>query len=237
MPAQLTAVSSQELTSAIDDQRVVEYIVEGLDPTGPALLIARPFQRVSPRLRLLSAHLQALSCGPFAFGRFRVPQLLASFEAAGAVSSGRRGPLDDKIDEVGSVDGVHNTARWLAKLHMSTVQFRRPRRGVIADTHAWAAAVRRHSQNCLSPLSGWLPSGLRCGPSPPGTQVPIHKDFHAGHVLVGDSVCVIDLDQAEDVVTAPSIWLTSARIWSLDGDGGPVVKPFPQGIFPPDRLV
>jgi aminoglycoside phosphotransferase (APT) family kinase protein len=26
--------------------------------------------------------------------------------------------------------------------------------------------------------------------------VPLHKDFHPGHVLVGDIVCVIDLDEA-----------------------------------------
>jgi aminoglycoside phosphotransferase (APT) family kinase protein len=26
--------------------------------------------------------------------------------------------------------------------------------------------------------------------------VPIHKDFHAGHVLIGEQTCVIDLDEA-----------------------------------------
>jgi aminoglycoside phosphotransferase (APT) family kinase protein len=26
--------------------------------------------------------------------------------------------------------------------------------------------------------------------------VPLHKDFHAGHVLVGDHTCVIDFDEA-----------------------------------------
>ena len=27
-------------------------------------------------------------------------------------------------------------------------------------------------------------------------EVPIHKDFHPGHVLVGDDLCVVDLDEA-----------------------------------------
>ena len=42
-PAQLTVVSSQELTSAVGRRRVVRYVVEGLDPTGPAQVIAKSF--------------------------------------------------------------------------------------------------------------------------------------------------------------------------------------------------
>ena len=41
--------------------------------------------------------------------------------------------------------------------------------------------------------SQWATSGP---PSPAGAQVPIHKDFHAGHLLIDDSVWVIDLDEA-----------------------------------------
>jgi aminoglycoside phosphotransferase (APT) family kinase protein len=40
---------------------------------------------------------------------------------------------------------------------------------------------------------GWLDAARQ---HPVDRHVPLHKDFHAGHVLVGDAVCVIDLDEA-----------------------------------------
>ena len=198
--AQLSVVSSQELTSAIGRRRVVQYIVEGLDPTGPAQLIAKTFSE-SHRARLLCAHLQALSSGPFAFGRFHVPQLLAFLQEQNLVlyRACTGVPLNESIDNSGALDGVRDAARWLAKLHMSTVQLPRTfdTEREIASTHAWAAAVGRHSPELLEPAqrlaSLWATFGP---PSPPRTLVPIHKDFHAGHLLIGDRVCVIDLDEA-----------------------------------------
>lgn len=220
--AQLTVVSSQELTSAIGRRRVVQYIVEGLDPTGPALLIAKTFNE-SHRARLLSAHLQALSCGPFAFGRFRVPQLLAFLREQNLVlyraSTGV--PLNESINKVGSIDGVRDAARWLAKLHMSTVQFPRTfdTEREIASTHAWAAALGRHSPELLEPAERLASLWTTVDPSPPGTQVPIHKDFHAGHVLVGDNVCVIDLDEARHGDRAFDLAHFCAYL-EFDGDSG-----------------
>ena len=41
--------------------------------------------------------------------------------------------------------------------------------------------------------SRWATFGLG---STAGAQVPIHKDFHPGHLLVGDGVFVTDLDGA-----------------------------------------
>ena len=74
-PAQLTVVSSRELTSAVGRRRVVRYVVEGLDPTGPAQIIAKTFTE-SRRAQLLCGHLQALASGGFGDGRFRVPELM-----------------------------------------------------------------------------------------------------------------------------------------------------------------
>ena len=198
--AQLTIVSSQELTSAIGRRRVVQYIVEGLDPTGPAQLIAKTFSEAH-RARLLCAHLQALSRGPFAFGRFRVPQLLAFLREQNLVlyRACTGVPLNESIDNSDSLDGVRDAARWLAKLHISTVRLPRTfdTEREIVSTHAWAAAIGQQSPELLVPAqrlaSRWATFGP---PSRPGTQVPIHKDFHAGHLLVGDRVCVIDLDEA-----------------------------------------
>ena len=152
--AQLTVVSSQELTSAIGRRRVVQYIVEGLDPTGPAQLIAKTFSE-SHRARLLCAHLQALSGGPFAFGRFRVPQLLAFLREQNLVlyRACTGVPLNESIDNSDSIDGVRDAARWLARLHMSTVRLPRTfdTEREIVSTHAWAAAVGRHSPELLVP--------------------------------------------------------------------------------------
>ena len=61
-PARLTVVSQRELTSAAGRRRVIGYAVEGLDPTGPAQLIAKIFSE-SSRAQLLWTHLQVLSRG------------------------------------------------------------------------------------------------------------------------------------------------------------------------------
>jgi Phosphotransferase enzyme family len=221
--AQLTVVSSQELTSAIGRRRVVQYIVEGLDPTGPALLIAKTFSE-SHRAQLLCAHLQALSCGPFAFGRFRVPQLLAFLREQNLVlyRACTGVPLNESIYNGGSIDGVRDAARWLAKLHMSAVQLPRTfdTEREVASTHAWAAVVSRHSPKLLEPAQRL--SSLWAAPGPPtplGTQAPIHKDFHSGHVLVGDSVCVIDLDEARHGDRAFDLAHFCAYL-EFDGDTG-----------------
>ena len=197
---QLTVVSSHELTSAIGRRRVVQYVVEGLDATGPAQLIAKTFTDTH-RAQLLCAHLQALSSGPFAFGRFRVPQLLAFIREQNVVlyRACTGVPLSESSRDGDALDGVLDAARWLAKLHMSFVELPRnfDTEREVASTHAWAAEVGRHSPEVLQPAqrlaSLWATSGP---PSAPATRVPIHKDFHAGHLLVCDGVCVIDLDEA-----------------------------------------
>jgi hypothetical protein len=221
--AQLSVVSSQELTSAIGRRRVVQYIVEGLDPTGPAELIAKTFSE-SHRARLLCAHLQALSSGPFAIGRFRVPQLLAFVREQNVVlyRACTGVPLNQSIDNGSSLDGVRDAARWLAKLHMSTVLLPRTfdTKREVASTHAWAAAVGRHSPELREPAQRLASLWTTFGPSsPPETQVPIHKDFHAGHVFVGDRVCVIDLDEARHGDRAFDLAHFCAYL-ELEGDSG-----------------
>ena len=64
-PARLTVISSRELTTAVGRRRVVRYVVEGLDTTGPAQIIAKTFTE-SRRAQLLCGHLQALSSAGFA---------------------------------------------------------------------------------------------------------------------------------------------------------------------------
>lgn len=197
--AQLTVVSSRELTAAVGRRRVVQYVVDGLDDPGPTLLIAKTFSEPH-RAQMLSTHLQELADNGFAVGRFRVPQLLA-FDPEEHLVLYRActgTPLNEQMDNENLLDGVRDAARWLAKLHTSAVQL--PRTFSVAQevssTQEWAAVVGRHSPDVLEPaqrLAGWWATA---GSSIRAAPVPIHKDFHAGHLLRDDCVWVIDLDEA-----------------------------------------
>lgn len=199
-PARLTVISSRELTTAVGRRRVVRYVVEGLDTTGPAQIIAKTFTE-SRRAQLLCGHLQALSSAGFGVGRFRVPELMGFLPEENLVlyreCTGI--PLNEYVGNEGFLEGVRDAARWLAKLHTSSVQLPRTFEveREVTSTQEWAAVVGRHSpelrESAERLASQWATSGRE---SPAGMQVPIHKDFHTGHLLVGDSVFVIDLDEA-----------------------------------------
>lgn len=198
-PAQVSVLSSQELASAAGRRRVVEHLVGGLDPTGPVRLIAKTFDE-RRRAELLCQHLRVLGRGPFAVGPYRVPELVAFLPAAHLVlyraSTGV--PLG-QLDGPALLDGARDAARWLATLHASRVEL--PRRFDEAreqlSTHAWAAVIGRHHPEVRQPAQRLAAAWAAGGPTPPLTaQVPLHKDFHAGHVLLDSQVCVIDLDEA-----------------------------------------
>ena len=108
-------------------------------------------------------------------------------------------PLNELLNNEGWLDGVRDAARWLAKLHTSAVQL--PRTFVVerevVSTQEWAAVIGRHRPQLLEPAQRLASQWATFGPhDPSGAPVPIHKDFHAGHLLMGDSVWVIDLDEA-----------------------------------------
>jgi aminoglycoside/choline kinase family phosphotransferase len=201
----LTVVSSQELSAATGRRRVVRHLVDGLDPSGPVPVIAKTFSEPH-RAQLLRAHLAALSAGPFALGRFRVPRLLGFHPEANLVLlQSCAGVRVDELAPEDAVEGVRDAARWLAELHTSDVEL--PRRFDVAretaSAHDWAAIVGEHvsdqRQDALRLASAWS----TVTPPAPGSGVPIHKDFHAGHVLIDaaadhrfSTVAVIDLDEA-----------------------------------------
>ena len=199
-PARLTVVSHQELTAATGRRRVVRYVVDGLDPTGPAQLIAKTFHE-SQRAQLLWTHLQALSSAGFADGRLRVPPPLAFLPEKNLVlyRACTGTPLNEVVKSEDLLDGVRDAARWLAKLHTSGVRLPRTfaMEREVASTQEWAAVVGRHSPEVLAPAQRLASRWATFEPTTaPVTQVPMHKDFHPGHLLVGDSVWVIDLDEA-----------------------------------------
>ena len=100
---------------------MVQYVVDGLDPTGPVQLIAKIFTELR-RAQLLCDHLQALSEWPVR-GR-KVPRSSAagvSFRSENLVLYPSRAPgfrCINSVTTLASLDGVRDAARWLAKLHI-----------------------------------------------------------------------------------------------------------------------
>jgi aminoglycoside phosphotransferase (APT) family kinase protein len=97
--------------------------------------------------------------------------------------------------------GVRFAARWLARLHCSGIRL--PRQLSLTQegnsTRDWAETVGRFypqvGEQALWLANRWAESARAAAVD---RIVPIHKDFHAGHVRLGPGVGVIDLDEARN---------------------------------------
>ena len=178
----------------------MRYSVRGLDGTRSASLVGKRFAE-QRRAGLLYDHLDRLNAGPFGTGHLRVPAQVALVPALGLVvyRHCEGTPLHRVTEPAGAADGARLAARWLARLHTSDVAL--PRAFSLDQeeqtTREWAAVIGSRSSDLADRANalaeGW-PAGVRA--AGPVAAVPIHKDFHPGHVLVGDDVYVIDLDEA-----------------------------------------
>jgi aminoglycoside phosphotransferase (APT) family kinase protein len=169
--------------------------VRGLDPE-PVTVIGKQFAHARPA-RLSYFHLHLLADGPFGGGPFRVPSPVGLLGGLRLLfyreDLGTR--LDTRLDEA----GVRGAAGWLARLHTSDVRLPRtlslPRE--IESAEQWAELIAQaHPPAAASArtlASRWAAAAQAAAVD---VEVPIHKDFHAGHVLVGEQICVIDLDEA-----------------------------------------
>jgi aminoglycoside phosphotransferase (APT) family kinase protein len=190
---------SDLFTISSSPKRTVVRCTVRLDGSEPAQVVAKIFTE-RYRAELLYAHLVALTSGPFRFGPFRVPEPLG-FDADSGVVVFRRDagiPLDQLPAGKPTLPGVRDAARWLARLHGGGVDLPRrldlEREAITALE--WATVIGEQYPDQLAAarrLATAWPSGAT---PPPVGLMPIHKDFHAGHVLIGDGVCVIDLDEA-----------------------------------------
>ena len=192
--------SATELEVANGGRRVVQYSVRGLDGTRSATLVGKRFAE-RRRAELLYDHLGRLDAGPFGAGHLRVPARMALVPALGLVvyRHCEGTPLHRVTEPAGAADGARLAARWLARLHTCEVSL--PRTFSLDQeertTREWAALIGRHHPGLADrahALAEAWPAGVRAAGRVPA--VPIHKDFHPGHVLVGDDVYVIDLDEA-----------------------------------------
>lgn len=110
----------------------------------------------------------------------------------------------DRLDPPEAVlEGSRSAGAWLAVLHRSRVSFDRHLSvtSEIANARLWAEMVDRAFPSGTAG-AGRLCEALAQSPlatrttEPGDIEVPIHKDFHLGHVIVGSEVTVVDLDEA-----------------------------------------
>lgn len=183
------------LGTAPKRRQVVRYDVRGLDDS-PSSVIGKQFSRARSA-RLSYYHLRLLADGRFGDGPFRVPRPLG-LSGEHRLLFYREDPgthLDTRLDDA----GVRQAAGWLAHLHTSELQLTRDLSLAqeSESTKQWAELIARSHPRAASAARDLAAGWAAVAPaSAVDVSVPIHKDFHAGHVLVGDSTCVIDLDEA-----------------------------------------
>ena len=107
-------------------------------------------------------------------------------------------PLDRLAPTPELFAALADAARWLATLHLCRVSLDRTLdlSHETANAHLWARLVATRQ-----PSAGTAASRLTEALQTTGLPVcvdaarPIHKDFHYGHVIVGDGVGVVDFDE------------------------------------------
>jgi aminoglycoside phosphotransferase (APT) family kinase protein len=192
--------TAEQLSPSSGRRAVIRYRVRGLDGPDLAAVVGKVFAEPQ-RAQLVYEHLRVLSEALPATQGLGVPEPLALLPERGLVvyRHGEGTPLSGIHDPAEALRGVQAAARWLAQLHSSQVAL--PRRvdlaqevkttrewaELIAGIYPWAAAQAR-----------WVADHWAARATAPrtGRAVQLHRDFHPGHVLVGDRICVIDLDEA-----------------------------------------
>jgi aminoglycoside phosphotransferase (APT) family kinase protein len=196
----LRVLDAQPLAEAAGRRRVVRYEVEGL-ADGPIQLVGKTYadrHRSSlayDNLRLLHDEVFGGTPDltvPAPICHLAAHRMLLYREVAGTT-------LDRAIAGTsGPAAGL--TARWLATLHGSGAVLARrlDLTHELVDVEKWAECVAERAPDArpaVYALVERLATAAAGMPALPG--VPIHKDFHAGHVLVvPDGVAVLDLDEA-----------------------------------------
>jgi aminoglycoside phosphotransferase (APT) family kinase protein len=198
-PDALRVESAEPLPSAAGRRSVVRYSVRGLDGGDLVSVIGKRFSEPR-RARLLYDHLCLLHFGPFHDGDLRVPQPMGVLpEQRLVLYRGCDGVALDRADDPAMrARGVLDAARWLARLHSCDVRL--PRRLNLTDEAVtcarWARTIAQAYPHLAAQADQVSRRWLAVVGSAAGPDAPIHKDFHPGHVLVGQGVCVVDLDEA-----------------------------------------
>ena len=148
-----------------------------------------------------------------------VPQLaLLVYEPA-------EGTRLDLLPEASAIAGAREAARWLAELHGSSIELDRrlDLAHEVDNAGIWAALAARRLGPPATGLDR-LVAGIEAAQDQlvPAPEVPIHKDFHHAHVLVGRDVAVVDLDEARmgDVAFDVAHFCANVRLMGPGGGSG-----------------
>jgi aminoglycoside phosphotransferase (APT) family kinase protein len=209
----LRVVAARLLAEAAGRRRVVRYEVAGLDPDGVVPLIGKTYLDrhrsaiAHDNLRVLSEEVFPATPGlavPTPVCHVPALRMVLYREVAGTA-------LDRMPAGAGAVGGVL-AARWLTTLHGSGAVLARrlDLAHEVVNVGVWAACVGDAAPDARAAayaLADQLTEAARDLPAV--REVPVHKDFHLGHVLaVGHraeaagpdvlprGIAVIDLDEA-----------------------------------------
>jgi hypothetical protein len=199
----IAVLEARALAVAAGRRLVVRYVVEGLERGGPTPVIGKAH---ASRHRAAVAEQNLRLLGPeFAgFAGLGVPRTLCRIPNLQMVLYREvTGRGLDAVDGPPAARAADAAGRWLATLHASRAMLtRRADLGHdIAEAADWAATIAG-----TAPYAGRSAIALAdrlaevAAGQPAHREVPVHRDLHAGHVLVphgeGGGVVVIDLDEA-----------------------------------------
>jgi len=107
-------------------------------------------------------------------------------------------PLDDFAGTDEMTDALGRAGAWLADLHGATVALDRTLDPVheAENVGLWADSVATAEQGLAAEIAALTAELATEVPATVERAVPIHKDFHYQHVIVGADVGVVDLDEA-----------------------------------------
>ena len=202
-------VGARLLTEAAGRRRVVRYEVEGLAADGAVPLVGKIYAD-RHRSSIAYENLRLLTGVFGASPGVGVPAPVCHIPALRMVLYRQvAGTALDRLPAGADIPVARLAARWLATMHASdTVLARRqdiPHE--LADVEEWAGRVGDAAPDVramASALADRLAAAAAELPAVP--QVPVHKDFHAGHVIavrdqptaagVPGGIVVLDLDEA-----------------------------------------
>jgi hypothetical protein len=191
---------ARTLAEAAGRRRVVRYEVEGLADSAVPLVGKSYADRhrssiAYDNLRLLRDEVFAGTPGlavPAAVCHIPAQRMVVYRQVAGTAL--------DRLPAGAAVHAAGLAARWLATLHGSEAVLARrlDLTHELVDVEEWAACVGDRAPFARA-AAFTLAERLADAAAelPTVREVPVHKDFHAGHVLaVPEGIVVIDLDEA-----------------------------------------
>jgi aminoglycoside phosphotransferase (APT) family kinase protein len=110
-----------------------------------------------------------------------------------------RGPsLDTLVGTHAMVDAITAAGAWITTMHESDIDLDRvlDLEHEAANALTWGETIAAAFPDLALPSARLTATVADAIPTPTATNVPIHKDFHYQHVIVGDTLGVVDMDEA-----------------------------------------